>query len=339
MTAGVPTGLAGACRSRGRRLLLGALLALGLGGPLARAAEPAPPALSVQGWIERLHEATRQRAYSGTFVVTRGDDVVAARVAHVCDGQRQVERIESLSGPARVTWRLDDEVLTLWPQQQTVLRERRETLRLFPGPLKVPGLRVDEHYRAEVRGRDRIAGYDAWVVEFVPRDAWRFGYRLWSELRTGLALKLQTLGAGQQVLEQMAYTELQLDAPLRQEALLRQMEDTRGWRTSRPQLSRTTPQAQGWRITPTVPGFQLMGCWQREGDGGRSRPPLQCVLSDGLASVSLFLGSGEPPPAALAAAGAMQVRTQRSGEHTLVAVGEAPAATLERLLAGVERLP
>ncbi|WP_185970128.1 MucB/RseB C-terminal domain-containing protein [Tepidimonas alkaliphilus] len=304
---------------------------------LARAAEPVAPNLSVQGWIERLHEATRARAYSGTFVVTRGDDVVSARVVHACDGQRQVERIENLSGPARVTWRLDDEVLTLWPQQQTVLRERRETLRLFPGPVKVPGVKVDEHYRAELRGRERVAGLEAWVVEFVPRDGWRYGYRLWSELRTGLALKMQTLGAGQQVLEQMAYTEVQLDAPLKVEGLLRQMEDTRGWRTLRPQRVKTNPQALGWRWVSSVPGFQLVGCWQREAEAGRGRPPLQCVVSDGLASVSLFLGGGEPPHANPRASGAMQVRAGKLGEHAVLAIGEVPAATLERLLAGVER--
>lgn len=323
-----------------RRVLLAAAgLVLGLAAAVVRAAEPQAPSLTVQGWIERLHEATRHRAYSGTFVVTRGDDVVAARVQHVCDGQRQIERIETLSGPARVTWRLDDEVLTLWPQQQTALRERRETLRLFPGPSKVPAMKVDDHYRAEVRGRDRVAGYDAWVVEFVPRDVWRYGYRVWSELRSGLALKLQTLSTAQQVLEQMAYTELQLEAPLRLEVLLRQMEEARSWRTLRPQLTKTTAQAQGWRLNPAVPGFQVIGCWQRETDNGRARPPLQCVLSDGLASVSLFLGGAESPQRAPHASGAMQVRSLKAGEHTVIAVGEVPAATLERLLAGVERQP
>lgn len=331
---GVPNG-----RAVWRAWLLWGWMALGCLTTLAVAAEPAPPALTVQGWLERLHEATRQRAYSGTFVVTRGEDVVAARVVHVCDGQRQIERIETLNGPARVTWRLDDEVLTLWPQQQAGTRERRETLRLFPGPLKPTGLKVDEFYRAELRGRDRVAGFEAWVVEFVPRDGWRYGYRIWSELRSGLALKLQTLGSSQQVLEQMAYTELQLDAPLRLETLLRQMDDTRGWRVARPQLSKTTPQAQGWRIAPAVPGFQVIGCWQREAESGRARPPLQCVLSDGLASVSLFLGGGEPAPATSRSSGAVQVRAQRIGETAVVAVGEAPAPTLERLLAGVERLP
>ncbi|MCX8092515.1 MAG: MucB/RseB C-terminal domain-containing protein, partial [Verrucomicrobiae bacterium] len=77
----------------------------------------------------------------------------------------------------------------------------------------------------------------------------------------------------------------------------------------------------------------------REAEPGRPRPPLQCVLSDGLASVSLFLGGGESAPATSRASGAVQVRAQRIGETAVVAVGEAPAPTLERLLAGVERLP
>ncbi|MFN3829172.1 MAG: MucB/RseB C-terminal domain-containing protein [Tepidimonas ignava] len=304
---------------------------------VAQAAPPEAPTLTVAGWLERLYAATRNRAYSGTFVVTRGDEVAAARVTHVCDGQHQIERVEALNGPARVTWRYDDEVLTLWPRRQVGLRERREVLRLFPGPSRVPGLDVDQHYRALARGAQRVAGLDAWVVEFAPRDEWRYGYRVWSEQTTGLALKLQTVGPGGQVLEQMAYTDVQLDVPLRMDALLRQMADTQGYRVQQPNLTKTTLQALGWRFNAGVPGFQWLGCWQREDASARERPPVQCVLTDGLASVSLFIGAGEPVPARVS--GAMQVRSLRVGEHTLTAVGEVPAATLQRLLAALEREP
>ncbi|TSE24406.1 MucB/RseB C-terminal domain-containing protein [Tepidimonas aquatica] len=304
---------------------------------VAHAAPPEAPTLTVAGWLQRLHAATRNRAYSGTFVVTRGDEVAAARVAHVCDGQHQIERIETLSGPVRVTWRYDDEVLTLWPQRQFGLRDRREVLRLFPGPSRVPGVDVDEYYRAVTRGAQRVAGLDAWVVEFVPRDEWRYGYRVWSEQTTGLALKLQTVGPGGQVLEQMAYTDVQLDVPLRMDALLRQMADTQGYRVQQPNLTKTTLQALGWRFNGGVPGFQWLGCWQRDDAVARERPPVQCVLTDGLASVSLFIGTGGAAPARVS--GAMQVRSLAVGEHTLTAVGEVPPATLQRLLAALEREP
>lgn len=308
---------------------------LGLGAPLSHGAAPAP-ALDIQDWIERLHEATRNRAYSGTFVVTRGSDMAAARIAHVCDGRQQIERIEALNGPARITWRRDDEVMTVLPDKQWAVRDRRELLRLFPGPVRVPGIDVAAFYRAELRGSDRVAGYDAWVVEFQPRDALRYGYRIWSEKRTGLVLKLQTLQADGDVLEQVAFTEVQLDAPLRLDAMLRQMEDTRGYRIERPTLRKTTVESEGWRLQSEVPGFRPVTCWARA-EEQRARAPLQCVYSDGLASVSLFFAAADTPPVPRTHAGATHGLSKRVAGYAVTALGEVPMATLERFLDALER--
>lgn len=299
--------------------------------------DAAEPPRDIQGWIARLHEATRNRAYSGTYVVTRGSEIASARIAHVCDGRQQIERIEALSGPARVTWRRDDEVMTLMPERQWAVRDRRELLRLFPGPLKVPGIDVADFYRAELRGSERLAGFDAWVVEFLPRDALRYGYRIWSEKRTGLALKLQTLDGGAQVLEQVAFTELQIDAPLRLDVLARQMEDTRGYHIERPTLRKTTLEAEGWRLGAEVPGFRPVTCWQRVEESNRPRSPLQCVFSDGLASVSLFFPAGDGTSVNQVRAGATHMLSRRVAGQLVVALGEVPPQTLERFLATLER--
>jgi sigma-E factor negative regulatory protein RseB len=49
----------------------------------------------------------------------------------------------------------------------------------------------------------------------------RFGYRIWSERRSGLVVKLQTLDGESRVVEQSAFSELQLDAPVKAQALRR----------------------------------------------------------------------------------------------------------------------
>lgn len=318
-----------------------AAAALGLsllmpGGQAAHGA-PAEPAGDIRAWIERLHDATRNRAYSGTFVVTRGSEIVAARIAHVCDGRQQIERIEALNGPTRITWRRDDEVMTLLPDKLWAVRDRRELLRLFPGPVRVPGIDVADFYRAQVVGSERLAGFEAWVVEFQPRDALRYGYRIWSEKRTGLALKLQTLGASGEVLEQVAFTELQLDVPLRLEALVRQMDDTRGYHIERPALRKTTPEAEGWRLKAEVPGFRPVTCWARTDELARTRSPLQCVYTDGLASVSLFFSAADGPAVHRTQAGATQVLSERIAGHAVAALGEVPLVTLQHFLGALER--
>ena len=66
---------------------------------LGYAQTPAPDPVgqrSVSDWLLRMHEASRQRAYVGTFVVSTGRVMSSARIWHVCDGTQQMERVESL---------------------------------------------------------------------------------------------------------------------------------------------------------------------------------------------------------------------------------------------------
>lgn len=294
--------------------------------------------MSIRDWLERLHEASRRRAYIGTFVVSSGSDMAVSKIWHVCDGVQQMERIETLTGAPRTTLRRDDEVLTFVPDQKLVLKERREALRLFPDLLRAPGQKIESFYSARALGIERVAGFDAMVVDFVPRDHLRHGYRIWSEKTTGLVVKMQTRNAEGRVLEQVAFTELQLDAPVRMDVLARQMENTAGYRVIQPELRKTTPEAQGWRLKTEVPGFQSMSCHTRAEPSAPST--VQWVFSDGLASVSLFLETFDPrrhTKEATAADGATHSVSKRVGDHWVTALGEVPAETLGLFIQALER--
>lgn len=319
-----------------------------LAGPGAMAQTPgttaagpgAPPSLNQ--WLDRLQEASRRRAYIGTFVVSAGSNMSASKIWHVCDGTQQMERIDSLTGTARTTLRRNDEVLTLVPESRVAWAEKREALRPFPDRIKTPSNAIEEHYTLQLLGVERVAGFDADVLHIQPRDALRFGYRVWSEKQTGLTVKMQTLDAQGQVIEQMVFSELQLDAPVKMETLSRQMAKTQGYKILRPQLSKTTPEAQGWRLRKEVPGFQAMSSHTR-GDPAASPGtlPMQWVFSDGLSSVSLFV---EPYDAqrhrreGQSAVGATHSLTVRMGDHWLTAMGEVPPATLREFAQSLERL-
>lgn len=296
---------------------------------------------SINDWIERLHEASRRRAYMGTFVVSTGGEIAASRIWHVCDGSQQVERIETLSGTPRITLRRNDEVVTVVPESRVAYREKREALRLFPDILRRPGAALlDSHYSVRPLGLDRVAGFDALVQDVLPRDALRYAYRVWTEKQTGLVVKLQTRDEQGQVVEQVAFTELQLDAPVRMDTLLRQMDSARGALQMRPAPRKTTPQAEGWRLKQEVAGFQPVSCHARGDADGPQPARLHCVFSDGLASVSVFLETFDPQrhtKEKMLVAGATHTVARRLGEHWVTAVGEVPAPTLLQFVQSLER--
>jgi sigma-E factor negative regulatory protein RseB len=304
----------------------------------------AAPARSVTEWLARMHEASRQRSYIGTLVVSSGSAMSASKIWHVCDGTQQMERVETLTGVPRTTIRRNSEVITFEPETRTAMVEKRESLGVFPDMLRTPTSAVAQFYGAREVGAQRVAGHMADMVEIVPRDEWRFGYRIWSEKKSGLIVKLQTLGAQGQVLEQVAFSELQLDAPVSMDKLARLMKDTRGYEVVKPALRKTTPQAEGWQLKEPIPGFTAMSCHTREVAGGSVPPgqaPMQWVFSDGLASVSLFVepydaqrhGSEEQ-----VAMGATHSVSRRVGDHWVTALGEVPTSTLRRFADALERI-
>ena len=298
---------------------------------------------SINEWLGRLHEATRQRSFVGTLVVSAGSSMSASKIWHVCDGEQQVERIDTLTGTPRTTIRRNQEVVTFVPEAKVARVERRDSLGAFPDLLRTPNNRIPDFYAVHERGSERVAGHLADVIDILPADGQRFGYRIWSERKTGLAIKLQTLDGTGGVLEQVAFTELQLDAPVSMARLKDMMANTRGYQLQKPVQRKVTPDVEGWRLGPLVAGFSAVGCHLRGDErlpAGRS--PMQCVFSDGLASVSLFVETYDPARHVsqdmMAVEGSTHTLTRRLGEHWLTVVGEVPAGTLKQFAQSLERV-
>jgi len=298
---------------------------------------------TVNEWLARLHNASRRGAYVGTYVVSAGNTLSSARIWHVCDGAQQVERVESLTGAPRSTLRHNDQVLTFLSESRVVLVEERESLAFFQNLLKAEDSSIAQFYLLGALGGGRVAGFDADVLELRPRDNLRFGYRVWSEKKSGLVLKLQTLGTDGAVLEQAAFTELQMDASVNVAKLIEMMQQTAGYQVEKPEVVKTMAAGEGWVLKNIVPGFRPRNCYKRVmrlAATAHQRNTLQWIFSDGLASVSLFVEVFDPRRHGrplVSVIGATHMVTRRIGDWWLTAVGEVPAQTLMAFAQGLER--
>lgn len=315
-------------------------------GTAATQAGDAPPALGVVEWLQRMHSGARQRNYIGTFVVSAaGGDLSSARIWHVRDGEMQIERIEALSGPPRSTFRRNQHVMTFLPESKVVKVEKRENLDLFPNLPDKPDVSIGDFYEVRALGKDRVAGFDADVVQLVPHDGLRFGYRIWSERRSGLLVKLQTVDSESRVVEQSAFSELQLDAPIKAQALLQMMSNTSGYRVEKLELERSSAHDEGWILKAPVAGFRPRSFYRRPA-GGKSanERTVQWTFSDGLASVSLFIeryDEKRAPRDGVLTIGATNAIRRRLPEPAsdwwLTAVGEVPQQTLNAFAQSLAR--
>lgn len=306
------------------------------GAGVATAAE----SKSINEWLMRMHEASKKRAYVGTFVVSSGGVMSSAKIWHVCDGNQQMERVDTLTGAPRSTFRHNDQVVTFMPEHKVVRSEKRESLGMFPDLLKSTDSRIADFYIARRDGQERVAGVEADIISLVPRDKMRFGYRVWTEREKGLVVKLQTLDTDGKVLEEAAFSELQLDAPVKMDKLMQMMNKVDGYRVEKPVMIKTSASAEGWTLKTAVPGFKPMSCYKRPASADVADEPMQWIFSDGLASVSIFVEPfdrarhGKPASLSL---GATQTMTRQLDAYWLTVMGEVPMATLQRFANGLER--
>jgi sigma-E factor negative regulatory protein RseB len=305
-------------------------------------AQGRPAERSINEWLERMHQASGRRNYIGTLVVSSNTGAMSsARVWHACQGDQQVERVESLTGAPRSTFRHNEEVITFLPEAGVARTERRESPDLFPSLLKPSETSIPEFYTARRVGGDRVAGFEADVVQLAPKDNLRFGYRIWSERKTGLVVKLQTLDLDGSVLEQAAFSELQLDAPVRMDKLSQMMAATDGWRVEKTEAVKTSAAVEGWHMKGDVAGFKPVSCYKRPVAAvPLPQGSMQWIFSDGLASVSLFVEAYDRQRhthEGLFSSGATQTLTRRIQDWWLTAVGEVPQQTLNAFAHNLER--
>ena len=303
-----------------------------------------PDPKSINDWLMRMHESSKKRAYIGTYVVSSGGAMSTAKIWHLCEGNQQIERVETLTGAPRSIFRHNDKVVTFMPEQKVVRTEKREAVAAFPQLIQSTDSRIADFYTLKADGVERIAGLESDVVLLLPKDNLRYGYRVWTEQKKGLIVKLQTLDADGRVLEQAAFSELLLDAPVKMDKLLQMMGKVDGYRVEESALVKTTASAEGWRQLAPVAGFKPMSCYKRPTAGGPAGAagdePMQWVFSDGLASVSLFVEQFDRTRHSKESAmsmGATHTITRQMGGYWLTAMGEVPMDTLKQFANGLER--
>jgi len=309
----------------------------------------------VRDWLLRIHEAAGHRNFQGTFVVSSGGSVSSARIAHFCEGKNQYERSESLDGQPRHVFRHNDVVHTVWPGPRVAMVEQRNLISSFPALLQAGDDRIGEFYEVRSLAADRVAGRDANVLLVKPRDAYRYGYRLWADRASGLLLRADVLGERGDVLETSAFSEVSIDVKAQPDSVLQPMKKLDGYRVIRPALTATTLEAEGWALRVGVPGFRQVSCVKRPIEGAapddrdpaslvqvqQARAPvLQTIFSDGLTYVSVFIEPFDPQRhtrAMSTAVGPTQTLMQQLGDSWVTVIGDVPPATLRQFAKGLER--
>ncbi len=300
----------------------------------AAPASDAAGSRSPEQWLQVVQQAARRLDYSGTMVYQQGTEVRMSRIVHVFDGKVSHERLQPMDGRPREFIRNADEVKCLIPEAKRIVIERKARAESFPALAATAASELLQSYSVKVVGPERVGGFDCQVLEIRPRQADRYGYRLWVDRSTGLLLRSQTLGERGEVLEQMAFADVRVGGVDREQ--LKPSWTTEGWKVEEAAHRPVDLKEQGWRLTPPS-GFKALFTVRRPMASG---PALQAVYSDGLASLSVFIEPAAAPGSseAIASRGPINAYTRRLGDSDVTVVGEIPAETARAVAMAAERV-
>lgn len=287
--------------------------------------------------LKQVQQAARTLDYAGVFAYQQGDIIESSLIVHQFDGKDEKERVELLNGTPREYIRLNQEVLSLIPEEKTILREKQRTDR-FPALLLANEQALDKNYSIRALSKSlRVAGRNCDLVDAAAKDAHRYSYRLCVDSQTKLLLKAQTVNHHGVVIEQVAFTQISIGAEM-SSAMLAPSWPTEGWTQIDVPEKVVDLKAQGWQVV-APPGYEISAQIVRE--FSKKRQVHQMVLSDGLATISIFIEPysnerSEYKPQGAAQMGSVNIYGIKVANFWLTVLGEVPAATLEQLAQSIQ---
>ncbi|MEE4361287.1 MAG: MucB/RseB C-terminal domain-containing protein [Pseudomonadales bacterium] len=309
-------------------------------------AAAAAPVEGPEQWLQRMDDALGTLDYRGEFSYLNGRDLSSLSIRHaILDGVAR-ERLTHLDGPPRELIRTGDDLLCVMRRGDPLAELGRQVptgpiTRSFVGGFSV----VPEAYRARAAGEGRIARRSARVIELLPVDDSRYGYRLWIDAETALPLRSELLDPSGRALEVFQFVNLEVGGsfsladfapPAGDQLEIQRIVFADG----APSGDRPIEEAweAGW-----LPGGFAMAARDLRRLPFATAPVDALLYSDGLASFSVFVErlvghAGYDHSSQLGGTVAVVRRLEMPDDRRwlVTVVGEVPLATAERVARSVQ---
>lgn len=281
------------------------------------AALQATPSSAIQ-WLERGLWASHCYAFQARAVAIDDVGVRTLALSHrIQDGIRQ-QVVQYLDGPSVSIERRSPVGRLAWTEENSNGQ--------LPSPARWAA-HLEKMYTIELEDDARVAGRDAVKLIFEPLDQWRFSHEWWLDRDTGLLLKHVLNDQQGRVIETFQITQLQ--SPEKYTGIVR---------VDAPAVILSTPLQPPWHSTWLPDGFVAQPV-AFAGDDVYQR-----VYSDGLATVSIFVEPLASDENTVLQEGVQQlgvsavaIKYYITAEERwqLVAIGELPVSTLQRIVRSI----
>jgi sigma-E factor negative regulatory protein RseB len=299
---------------------------------------------SAADYIAKMGQALQTLNYIGSLVYINDGNVESMQLIHKNDKQGEFERLVHLSGEPREVIRNNDVVTCYLPDSQSVVvGQRRFNNHLF-AKLTANLDQFAPNYSFVAAGNNRVAGKTVRIIAINPKDPYRYGYRLWLDESSNLLLKSELINSQGEVLEQMMFTQIDIvdhvpDTMLKPAVV----GESLTWHSNKDKdkVEKNLDVDRAWQVENMPRGFMISARYkQRMPDS--SQPVEHVVISDGLASVSVYIEPSNTDSQSFVGAsrkGAVNVFGSLHDGHQVTVVGEVPMPTVEMIAQSIRYTP
>lgn len=292
-------------------------------------------------WIEKMSRAMQDETYVGTFVYIHDAEVETMKIYHSKIDGVEHERLLSLNGEAREIIRDADSVVCIWPGTKSVIVNKSQPRTPFPQFDHSQLNALAEFYEFR-KGRDaRVAGRRTKVIDIVPLDNYRYGYRLWIDTETFLLIRSAMSDSTGRLVEQVMFTDISFPDMVPLEMFSASISGQRHeWMVDDEQSPIQPIEPIVGTDIPGVNDMLLPGGFELVSDkvtpvAGSMSAVRRLMYSDGLASLSVYITnaneSAEGELNGATSMGAVNAFGVKHDSWHATVVGEVPHATVKML--------
>ena len=289
---------------------------------------------NLQQLLDKMNQTLARGNYEGTFVFMHNDNVETMRIVHGYSENGVREKLVSLTGDAREVIRDQDILTCIWPRDKLVVIETASTTHGLPSTLPTDLNDLAFHYKLTEVGQARIAGHDCTIVRFEPLDEYRYGHELCVETQNGMLLESKTFDTSGETIENMMFTSFRMRDSVPEKLFEPSVHlNDYTWKTASVELNGELQPDQAWEIENLPPGFSLRSVTRRLMSASNN-PVQHMVLTDGLASVSVFISKVDDPEQVYKGAhkqGVINAYARDLNQHQITVVGEVPEGTVKMI--------
>ena len=285
--------------------------------------------------LQKSAYAARELNYQGIFVYLNGKQTSSVQITHMNSaGQEMMRNVvldispqaaSSQSNQPREVYSQGKNIVVMQQKNQKTIVEKRRGQNLFPAMLPNDLRAIKFNYNAQLGAKEYIAGREAQIINLMPNDAFRYGYKIWADTEYGLMLKMTLMDNKNQTLEQIAFSQLSMLSSQDVNWYQPKIDMTKSYVMEDKTVVNHVN--SDWIVAELPAGYTKID-HRALAVPGKKLPVDQMIFSDGIGSVSLFIEpivKGVRPKMGHMNIGSTNICARVLDGYQITVVGEVPS--------------